>query len=571
MSIYAKAALRCRGLYLICLIFLFLGVLMDALAPRLVSCLVDKVIAAGLDEGAAIMILLLFSCFLLRGVFKYVQEFSSDKISQSVRQDCRTALFSHILLQRGPFFQANRPGELMSRVRHDAENVGFAFGFIGVFLIEIVIHVVVMLSSLIALSWQVGLVCLTIMPLIGFLAWREERLGERLYEEISDETAALNAVCGEALGGMRTVRSFGQEKREERRFSSHNGAFYRLNVTLERLFGRYDAAISSLGRIMLALCLLTGGLLVMGGHLTAGGLAAALEYVNNLIWPMLEIGWVLSSLAVAKASAGKIDAVLAMHDEVPVSGAQLPMPQDHTIRFEHVGFSLDSRVLLHDVSFTVEEGRTLGIMGATGSGKSLIVNLLLRFVDPTEGCITIGGVDTRKLAPSALRRLFALVDQEAFLFSESISDNLSRGLGGRAGEADLHAALADSEAEDFVMKLPQGLDTVIGEKGVGLSGGQRQRLCLARALLRKAPVLILDDSTSALDMETEREVQRTLSRLSGMQSRIVIAHRVSSLCAADEIIVLEAGCVAERGTHASLMAQDGLYRQTCEAQYGRTE
>ena len=217
MSIYAKAALRCRGLYLICLIFLLLGVLMDALAPRLVSCLVDKVIAAGLDEGAAIMILLLFSCFLLRGVFKYVQEFSSDKISQSVRQDCRTALFSHILLQRGPFFQANRPGELMSRVRHDAENVGFAFGFIGVFLIEIVIHVVVMLFSLIALSWQVGLVCLTIMPLIGFLAWREERLGERLYEEISDETAALNAVCGEALGGMRTVRSFGQEKREERR------------------------------------------------------------------------------------------------------------------------------------------------------------------------------------------------------------------------------------------------------------------------------------------------------------------------------------------------------------------
>ena len=571
MSRYKYYALHNIRAYSICLLFMLLGIGFDALIPVVINHLIDDVVASGSSSGSLVLLFLLFSCFICRGSAKYIQEYTSDKISQSVRQEARSQLFNHIIRQNGGFFIANSPSQLMSRVRHDAESLGFAFGFIGVFLAEIVVHVAVMLCFLFSVSPQVFLVALAVMPVIGLLAFREETRGDRIYDEISDETVLLNKTAGEALSGIRTVRSFGCEAHERERFSRRNRRYYQLNVSLENLFGRYDGATSSLGRIMVALCLLAGGLCTMTGRMTLGQLAASLEYVNSLVWPMLEIGWVLSSLAQAAASARKISAVLDTDCEVraaaPVQDVEAACP----LVFDSVSFSAGGRDIIRDISFRLDKGRTLGIMGSSGSGKSTIVNLMLRFLDPTGGRILLGGIDIRHLEPDRVRDCFAIVDQETVLFSESVRENLKKGRQEEAGEPEMIEASRLAQAHGFVSSLPEDYSTVIGERGVGLSGGQKQRLSIARALLRQAPVLVLDDSTSALDMETEKRIQEALDGVQSGGMKIIIAHRASSVRNADEIIYLEDGVVAERGNHASLMAEKGLYYDTWCAQNGKEE
>lgn len=570
MYSYRRHVLENRRLYAKCLVFMLLGISADAMSPVLISRLIDEGIFSARIGHALVLVVSLFLCFAARGVFKYVQEFTSDRISQAVIHDIRSDLVGHIERQNASFFRSNTPSELMSRVRHDAENIGFSFGFIGVFLVEIVIHCIVMMAFLLRISPQVFAVAIVMMPVIGLLAYREEAKGDAVFERISDETVALNRSAGEALGAIRTVKAFGCEEVERRRFSGHSRSFFHLNVSLETLFGRYDGAVSSLGRIMVALALLAGGVMTMGGDMSLGSLAAAMEYVNSLVWPMLEIGWVLTNVSQARASARKVSAVMNRHEEVPVRLPAMSRKDERgrNLEFDHVSYVVDGRRIVDDLSFSVNEGCSLGIMGATGSGKTTIVNLLMRFCDPTSGEIRIGGVDTTHLPVDELRRDIALVDQDIFLFSESVRENLKKGAQEELDdEAMMHAA-ALSQAHGFIDALSMKYDTVVGEKGVGLSGGQKQRLCIARALVRHSSVVVFDDSTSALDMETEKAVQHSLDTVSGDGVRIFIAHRISSVRNCDEIIFLDNGRVVERGTHESLMALGGLYCRTCMAQYG---
>ena len=536
---------------------MLLGISADAMSPVLISRLIDEGIFSARIGHALVLVASLFLCFAARGVFKYVQEFTSDRISQAVIHDIRSDLVDHIERQNASFFRSNTPSELMSRVRHDAENIGFSFGFIGVFLVEIVIHCIVMMAFLLSISPQVFAVAIVMMPVIGLLAYREEAKGDAVFERISDETVALNRSAGEALGAIRTVKAFGCEEVERRRFAGHSRSFFHLNVALETLFGRYDGAVSSLGRIMVALALLAGGVMTMRGDMTLGRLAAAMEYVNSLVWPMLEIGWVLTNVSQARA-------------RVPVRLPAMSRKDEHgsDLEFDHVSYVVDGCRIVDDLSFSVHEGCSLGIMGATGSGKTTIVNLLMRFCDPTSGEIRIGGVDTTRLPVDELRRDIALVDQDIFLFSESVRENLKKGAQDKLDDEEMMHAAALSQAHGFIDALAMKYDTVVGEKGVGLSGGQKQRLCIARALVRRSPVIVFDDSTSALDMETEKAVQHSLDTVSDDGVRIVIAHRISSVRDCDEIIFLDNGRVVERGTHESLMALGGLYCRTCMAQYG---
>ena len=299
-----------------------------------------------------------------------------------------------------------------------------------------------------------------------------------------------------------------------------------------------------------------------------GDLVAYVEYSRNCTWPMEMLGWLTNDVSSAIASNKKIKKICANTSNI--SESRNPVRLDEVkgkISFEHVDFELDGQVILKDIDFTVEAGKTLGIMGATGSGKSTIVNLLERFYDPSEGTVRLDDVDVKDLSFEQVRSSNAVVMQDVFLFSDTIEENINMGRSKDMKLEEVQKAAAFAQAQDFIEDMEQKYETVIGERGVGLSGGQKQRISIARALSKEAPILVLDDSTSALDMETEHEIQKTLNELKGT-TKVIIAHRISAVRHADEIIYLEDGKIAERGTHEQLLAMRGLYYKTYMAQYG---
>lgn len=562
-----RYAWKGRWLYFFSLLGLVVAVTSDSLRPMVTSMIIDDVIVARDLSNFTYYIALLVLISVLMAIGYYTQEYLSDRISSLSHRGIRRDLFSHIQKLDLSFFSENNPAELMSRTKQDVENVGFCFGFISVFAVEITVHTILFIFMLARISLYGLIVPAVMMPMIFFLAFYAERHGDEYYDRISDETATMNDKAGEALSGIRTVKAFGREELEKRKFRVHNRKFHDLNLKVDFLWADTMAPMNSMARAMLVLSVLVSGLLVIDGKITLGEAAAISVYVGELAWPMMDLGWVLQAISTAVASARKINDIMAR--EPKIANGTEKAPFDSTLEFSGVSVSFDGKKVLDDISFVLPEGHTIGIMGATGSGKSTICNLALRFIDPDEGCVKLGGVDIRRMVLQSLREKFSVVTQDVFLFSDQIDENIR--IGRRDDRETDHDricdALARADASEFVYRLEQKERTVIGEKGVGLSGGQKQRLSIARAFYRNAPILILDDATSALDMETEKDIQRALENNKGM-SRIIVAHRISAVRNADEIIFLDRGRIAERGTHDELLALGGLYSETYKAQYG---
>ena len=560
MNKFISHALKFKSKYIISSLGLILGIVIDAFIPNIVKFLVDDVIGNKQLALAPIVLIALFLSYLLRGVFKYIEEYWSDKISLGVTHSVRSTLFDHILKQNGEFFVKNTPGDLLTRVRHDSENLGFSFGFILIFFIEIVVHTIVMTIALMKNSLLLSIPVLILVPLMGYLSYKREIKANKYFDQISDETALMNQTAAEAIDGIRTVKAFTNESYEVKRFSRRNKHYYDLNVSLENTDINYESATNALSKIMYALTILLGAILILDSKITLGLLASSVTYVNNLVWPMTEIGWVLSELAKARASAKKIYSVLECHNEIKVED-NYKCVDKVDISYSHVSY----KNIINDVSFNLKPGKSLGIMGATGSGKSVLLSFLQRFLDPESGNVTIDGVDIKRLSLSFLRKSICFVHQDVFLFSDTIKENLIKGLDAYSDEK-IDEALKLSMALSFVNSLDNNIETEIGERGTRLSGGQKQRLAIARALVRDPKVLVLDDSTSALDMKTEREFQKNLNFLNC--SKIIVAHRVSSVKDCDEIIILECGKIVERGTHKELLALRGKYYETYINQLG---
>jgi ATP-binding cassette subfamily B protein len=415
---------------------------------------------------------------------------------------------------------------------------------------------------------------LALIPLVAMITCgtiavvMEQKLG-KVYEDISEENASLNTVAEEDLQGVRTVKAFAREKFEIGKFLSHNQRYYDLNMTQSKLFVKYYPYFSVVGKVVPLLTLLFGGMSVMHGNMTLGGLTAFMEYSMNIVWPMEMLGWLSNSMSSAVASEKKLKKI---YEEKPViTDPAEPVILDRVdgkIEFDDVSFhKADGFEILKHISFTVEPGKTLGIMGATGAGKTSIVQLLQRMYDTTGGAIKLDGVDIRDLKLNQLRTAVSYVMQDVFLFSDTIKENIKLGRKESTSFAAVEQASQDAQARPFIEKMEEKYDTVIGEKGVGLSGGQKQRISIARSLAKHTPILVMDDSTSALDMETEHMIQETLEKLTDT-TKLIIAHRISAVKNADEIIVLEDGMIKERGTHESLIELKGLYYETYMAQYG---
>ncbi|MCI8565238.1 MAG: ABC transporter ATP-binding protein [Lachnospiraceae bacterium] len=567
MKNLAKYMVKYWYLYLFAMVCLVLGILLDVAAPRVIERIIDDVIVGG-DQG--ILMGLLIALFLLgtgRGLFKYLQEFTGDVIGLRISVDIRRKLFAHIESMSMGFFEKNNTGELMARVKEDVERIWEAVGFMGLLCVEAVVHTIIVILCMVRISPLLTLIPLCIMPIVGYIAVRLEKNLDKVYDEISEENARLNTVAQENLTGVRTVKAFSRERHEIEKFRKRNGHYYNLNMSLAKTMAKYSPNISFMTKMLLLLSVSMGGLLVMQERISLGQLGAFIEYANNIVWPMEILGWVTNSMAAAVASNKKINRILAEEPQI------VSPPQPKTLaavrgelEFRHVSLAFDKQKVLEDISFTLPAGKTLGIMGMTGAGKTTIVHLIERFYDVTEGAVLLDGVDVRRLDLKQLRSAAAVVMQDVFLFSDTVGENIRIGSRDWMEPHHMEQAARAADAHGFVSRLPQGYDTVIGEKGVGLSGGQKQRISIARALARRAPILILDDSTSALDMETEHEIQKQLEELRGV-TKLIIAHRISAVRHADEILVLQEGRIAERGTHESLLRQKGLYYDTFVAQY----
>lgn len=555
--------------YLGAIASLLIAVTLDMMGPRLMALVVDDVIVGGNIAELKYLLLGFLGVGIGRCVFQYVKEYTFDKNGIRISADMRRDLFRHVQGLSADFFDRTNTGELMARVKEDIDRIWDAIGYVGMLLIEVIYHTSIILISMYLLNWKLALLPTAAMVMCGTIALLMERKLGQVYEEISEENARLNTVAEENLAGVRTVKAFAREKHEIGKFLSHNKRYYELNMQQSRVFVRYYPFFSVVSKVLPILTILVGGGFVIKGQMTLGQMTAFVEYSTNIVWPMEMLGWLTNSFSAAVASNKKVRKIYEEKPTIMENAEPVRIEQvAGKVCFDHVSFhKADMYEILHDISFTVEAGRTLGIMGATGAGKTSIVQLLQRMYDATEGAIYLDDVNIKELSLEQLRTSVSYVMQDVFLFSDTINDNIKLGKKERLDFQTVRRASVQAQASDFIERMEETYDTVIGERGVGLSGGQKQRISIARALAKRDPILVLDDSTSALDMETEQMIQQTLRELEGT-TKIIIAHRISAVRHADEIIVLENGSIAERGTHEELLAKRGLYFETYESQYG---
>lgn len=555
--------------YLIAVAALLIAVTLDMLSPRLTARVVDNVIVGGKMGELKYLLLGFLGIGIGRCIFQYIKEYTFDRVGSKIASMMRRDLFVHIQSLSADFFDRTNTGELMSRVKEDVDHIWDALSFVGMLIIEVIYHTGIILACMYMLNWKLALIPTIAMIFCGTIAIVMERKLGGVYEEISEENAVLNTVAEENLAGVRTVKAFAREKYEISKFLSHNQRYYELNMTQSKVFVKYYPYFSVVTKVLPLLTILVGGKFVIAGEMSLGEMTAFVEYSNNIVWPMEMLGWLTNSFSSAVASNKKIRKIY--EETSSIKEKEKPVVLEHMqgkICFDHVSFhKADMYEILHDISFTLEPGKTLGIMGATGAGKTSIVQLLQRMYDATDGAIYVDDVNVKELSLEQLRTNISYVMQDVFLFSDTINENIKLGKKKLIDFNTVRKASTDAQASGFIERMERKYDTVIGERGVGLSGGQKQRISIARALSKHDPILVLDDSTSALDMETEHLIQETLQKLQDT-TKIIIAHRISAVQNADEILVLENGSIAERGTHESLLARKGLYYETFLAQYG---
>ena len=614
---------RYSFLYLIALLAMTAGTMLDQAAPLIVQHIIDDVLIAKKMEVLNFLLLGILGIGVGRCIFQYTKEYACDYAGSKIASEVRINLFQKIQSLSANFFDGINSGELMSRVKDDVDRIWDIAAFMGILMAEVFIRTVTTIIFMVRINWQLALIPIVGMIGSGVIAIMMEKQLDDLYGAVMQEGSEMNNTAAENLAGVRTVKAFAREGFEIAKFHKHNQKFYELNIDLSRVFVKYNPMIQTITRLLSVISLLLGGLIVIKGNPLQGGakmsvgeLIAFTQYVGGMIWPMEMLGWLTNGFSSAKASVKRLNKIYAelpditenselakntAGDDAELADAmfsQFDIAGD--ISFEHVTYSpvvecsrsecientaesdnnvvsirpsdysttgkAEPRKILDDVSFDIKSGQTLGIMGSTGSGKTTIINLLKRMYDVTDGSIKLDGINIRELPLPTLRRAISCVMQDIFLFSDTIDGNIRLGARESITTAEVRSALNQSHASEFVDKMEEKENTVIGERGVGLSGGQKQRITIARALARKTPVLVLDDSTSALDTETEQEIQGVLAELSGM-TKIIIAHRISAVRKADKIIVLDKGRVAECGTHEELLALGGLYKETYDSQY----
>ncbi|GIO10932.1 putative ABC transporter ATP-binding protein YknU [Cohnella xylanilytica] len=541
--------------------------------PLLLRVLIDDMIVPGEFDGLVALALLAVGIVVLKAGCQYVHGFSGGRLGNRLAYRLRNASYEKLQVLPFSFYDSARTGDLMSRLTADIEGIRNFIGFGFAQLMNTAFLVLFGFTMMAIIDWPLMLMTLAIIPVLSYVAIRFELHIHPVFRSIRAAVGRLTVSVQENIMGVRTVKSFASEKHEMNKFKGGNENYRDNHLALAAVWAKYFPVIEFIANLSVVLLLLAGGIRVIHGSLTLGSLVSLNGMLGMIVAPLWTLGFQINNYTQSKAAGERLLELL--HQPVTIRSADraLELKDDNVqghVQFEDVSFRYPNHEhqpsALLGFNLDVPPGSVIGLLGGTGSGKSTVVQLLLRAYDVGEGAITLDGVDIRHIELESLRRQTAIVFQESFLFSTTIRENIAYGQADASEEAIIEAAKL-SQAHEFIMKLPLGYDTIVGERGMGLSGGQKQRIAIARALLLKPKILILDDSTSALDMETEHVIQQSLRKVMAGRTTFIIAHRISSLRHADEIVVLDRGRVVQRGKHEQLLRQPGLYRETYRAQY----
>ncbi|TDT52071.1 ABC transporter ATP-binding protein [Fonticella tunisiensis] len=544
---------------------MIISIALDMFNPYLIGIMIDRVLKKEEFELLGKVLLGIGIITFSRTILGYIREFTFDYLSTRVSIELKRDIFNHIQSLPFSYFDRMNTGELMSRIGEDVDNVWRAVGFGIGLAIENTIYFITAFAILFSMNWKLALVSLITMPFLAILAMRLEKKIGKAYEDISDHVAVLNTTAQENIAGVRLVKAFAREKHEILKFLELNKTNYNLNMKQANVWGKFFPAIEFISNLCVVMVISAGGLFVAGGSMSIGELVSFNGYIWMLIWPMRMIGWLTNLIAQASASAKKIENIMSIVPEIKDSdNPVVPEKIQGNVVFENVSFKYGEEYVLKNINLSAKAGNTIAIMGTTGSGKTSLINLIGRYYDVCEGRVLVDGCDVRDIHLETLRNSISLVSQDVFLFSESIAENVRLGKENATFE-EIKEACREACAHEFIEELEDGYDTVIGERGIGLSGGQKQRISIARALIKDASILILDDATSALDMETEYQLLKNLNNRQRKATTFIIAHRISAVKNADEIIFLENGEIVERGTHQELLNLRGRYYEVyCE-------
>ncbi|EHK2305280.1 ABC transporter ATP-binding protein [Clostridium perfringens] len=530
----------------------------DSFFPYLQKIFVDDILLGSDKSKLGLFFGVFLGLSLLRGILGYIKEFLFDKFSLNVSKEIRMDLFKKIQSFEFSFFDSTNTGELMSRIGEDVDIVWETISYGLRLLIEGIILFIISVTIMMSMSPSLTIICLVILLPVGVLAILVNKKFHRNYSKISDKVADINLMAQQDIAGIRLVKAFAREKYEIEKFLKVNKDYYDLNITQARILSNFLPVIDLLTNLTPVAMIIYGGYLVIKGNITMGTLLAFSSYILNLSFCVKNIGGLVNMMSQNRASMDKIFNILKRKPQITsMENSYNPDKVKGEIEFKNVSFRYNEEEVLKKINLKIPAGSTVAIMGVTGCGKSSILSLIGRHYDVSSGEVLIDGVNVKKWNLDSLRENMAVVFQDTFLFSDSIKDNID--FGGNKSEDEIIEAAKDSCAYDFIKEMPEGFETEVGERGLGLSGGQKQRLAIARALVRKTPILILDDATSALDMETEFNVLKNLSKKQDKATTFIIAHRISGVKDADIILFMKDGEIVEMGDHESLLNKKGYY------------
>ncbi|MFU0782511.1 MAG: ABC-type multidrug transport system, ATPase and permease component [Thermoanaerobacterium thermosaccharolyticum] len=554
-----KYVLRYKWHVIIPTIAMILAIALDMFNPYLQELITDKVFIGGNKSLLWPILWGFIAITFLRAVLGYVKEYIFDVLSAKISIDIKKDLFDHIQSLPFSYFDSMNTGELMSRIGEDVDNVWRSVSFGIRMFIENMIYFITASVILFLINWKLTVVSLLGMPFIGYLALQFEKKIGISYGKLSDQGVLMNTAAQENIAGVRLVKAFAREKYEIMKFLNLNNENFELSMEQNKIVAKYFPPIDFLTNFSIVILVVLGGILVVKNSLSIGELVAFSGYIYMLIWPMRMLGFLTNLIAQADASAKKIMKIMDVVPSIRDSDESIRIKNlKGDVEFRNVSFKYNDELVLKNINFKVDAGKTVAIMGTTGSGKSSLVNLIGRYYDVSDGAVYIDGYDVRDINLHDLRSQMAVVQQDTFLFSESIEENVRFGKENATFE-EVKEALRLACADDFVEEFDDKYDTIVGERGIGLSGGQKQRIAIARALIRDAKILILDDATSALDMDTEFRLLKNLSERRKNATTFIIAHRISAVKNADMILYMEDGRIVERGTHEELLKKRGRY------------
>ncbi|WP_404408886.1 ABC transporter ATP-binding protein [Jeotgalibacillus malaysiensis] len=555
--------------FILSIIFLFVMTLITIVYPIILQITIDDVVGEGRYNLIPYLAFGFIGIMAVKGIATFISQYNGDLFGIIAVYDLRERLYDKLQSLPFQYYDNAKTGDIMSRLTADVEGFRFFLSFGFAELIRLILLLIVTTGVMLYYSVPLTIVTMLSIPFLAIAVYKFDKKVHPAFRGVRKSFGKLNTNVQENISGINTVKSLSREEHQIDKFNSSNQDYKEKYLFTSDVWAKYFPLMEFLGNISVVMLLGYGGYLVVNGNLTAGELTAFYSLVGFIIWPIMNLGFTINQFSQSKASGERLLEILEAEETIHEKPDAIELTRSSgEVEFKNVSlnYTADDEKAINNVSFKVNSGKTVGLIGATGSGKTSVTQLMTRFYEPTEGSVLIDGKEVSDYTIRSLRKNVGFVLQESFLFSSTIKANIAFGRPEATMDEIIDAA-KKAEAHDFIMEMPDGYDTMLGERGLGLSGGQKQRIAIARAICLDPSILILDDATSAVDMQTEFKIQKALKEVMKGRTTFIIAHRISSLKHADEIFVFDNGEITHRGTHDELIHLEGQYKRIYDIQY----